>query len=141
GWAYSRSIRSRTRRSSARSRSRCCAAVRVFFFPPLHVLARRAVRVARVTGWSCGGSWPVVWCETCAAARGRAARPCGVRFAGPRGLAGTSSDVEAHVLGLQELVDSHEPTFSAEPGLLDTAERGGRVGDHSLVQAHHAGLE
>src|SRR3954453_2499134 len=45
------------------------------------------------------------------------------------------------VLRVEILVDSLEPALAAEPGLLDAAERRGRVGDDAAVDANHAGFD
>src|SRR5215217_3499808 len=50
-------------------------------------------------------------------------------------------EVDCHVFGLQVLFDAFRAAFAAEAGVLDTAEGGGGVGDHALVEAYHAGLE
>src|SRR6201998_2314583 len=42
------------------------------------------------------------------------------------------------VLGFQVFLDSFETALTPEPGLLDTAERRRRIGDHTAVHAHHA---
>src|SRR5438128_2127401 len=65
----------------------------------------------------------------------------------PAGAATTKSArrsaLESHrdVLRLQVLVDALVAALAPEAGLLDAAERRAGVGDHALVETHHAGVE
>src|ERR1039458_8014686 len=45
---------------------------------------------------------------------------------------------DRHVLRLQVLLDSLAPTFAAEAGVLDAAERCGRVRDDPLGHSDHS---
>src|SRR6476620_8673632 len=49
--------------------------------------------------------------------------------------------VDGYVLGLEVLLDPFGTALAAEARLLDPAARRRRVGDHSLVEPDHAGLE
>src|SRR5690606_28400892 len=66
--------------------------------------------------------------------------PGGTRVGEAR-AARAASDAEPDGLDLEKLVDAREAPLAAEPGLLDTAERRRRVGDHALVEADHPGLQ
>src|SRR3954469_18008237 len=62
-----------------------------------------------------------------------AAQPAGRRLA--------SVDRRRDVLGLEVLLDALAAALAPDAGLLDPAERRRGVGDHPLVEAHHAGLQ
>src|SRR6185312_16353456 len=57
------------------------------------------------------------------------------------GRGGRRSQVHRDVLDLEVLVDALGAALAAEPGLLDAAERRRRVGDETLVEAHHPRLQ
>ena len=64
------------------------------------------------------------------------------RAAGRQLLAAAGSGrADADVPGLEVLLDAFPAALAAEAGVLDAAERRGRVGDHALVDADHAGVE
>src|SRR6478752_7376234 len=49
--------------------------------------------------------------------------------------------VDAEVLSLLEFLETGAGALAAEPALLDTSERSGRVGHDSTVDADHARVE
>src|SRR5690606_7923542 len=65
--------------------------------------------------------------------------PSGVTLREPTAFSGQAAD--ADVLDLQELLDADGAALAAQAGVLDPAERGGRVGHDALVEADHAGLQ
>src|SRR3954471_13579706 len=52
-----------------------------------------------------------------------------------------ASEIDRHVLRLEELLDAPVAAFATEARLLHASERRADVGDHALVQADHPGLE
>src|SRR5947208_6895031 len=53
----------------------------------------------------------------------------------------SASPLNRDVLGFCELEPTLVTALTAQPGLLDTAERRCRVGHDATVHSHHAGLE
>jgi hypothetical protein len=49
--------------------------------------------------------------------------------------------LHGEVFHLEILVDAFESALAAKTGLLDPAERGGRVGDQSAIEPDHSGLQ
>jgi DNA-binding GntR family transcriptional regulator len=64
-----------------------------------------------------------------------------VRLAPPSAGEQAGLQPDPDVLDLEELLDAGRAPLAAETGLLDAAERGSRVGHHTLVEPDHAGLQ
>lgn len=59
----------------------------------------------------------------------------------PRRACSCASKSQSDIFDLEVLLDALRTPFATDPGCLDTAERSGRIGNDSLIQSDHPGLE